>query len=129
MGKIYNKRGQNEIRRKLRSEMSKAEVLLWIQLKGKQICGYKFRRQFGVDIYSIDFYCPKLKLAIEVDGATHFSDEDIEKDKIRQRKIEEFGIKFLRFTNLDIYDSLSGVIDIIKEKIKEIEITFNKTTP
>jgi len=58
--------------------MTKAETLLWIELKGKNIEGLKFRRQYSIEAYVVDFYCPALKLAIEVDGATHVTDEEIE---------------------------------------------------
>lgn len=52
--------------------MLKAEVILWSRLKGKRLDGYKFRRQFSVAQFVVDFYCPRLKLAIEVDGDSHF---------------------------------------------------------
>ena len=51
--------------------MTKAEVLLWLQLKNRKMLGQRFLRQYGIDAYVVDFYCPKLKLAIEVDGESH----------------------------------------------------------
>jgi very-short-patch-repair endonuclease len=62
----------------------------------------------------IDFYCPQLKLAIEVDGDSHFSEKSEVCDKERQRFIESFKISFLRFTNKDIYDNLDEVLERIK---------------
>ena len=97
--------------------MPKAEVLLWQQLRGKQMNGFKFRRQFSVDKYILDFYCPQIKLAIEVDGDSHFSDEVIDSDLKRQKYIESLGIKFLRFTNHEIFDSLDGVFNKILENL------------
>ncbi len=130
MGKIFNSQKNTNKRKELRHNMTKAEVLLWIELKGRKVMGYKFRRQFGIDIYVVDFYCPELKLAIEVDGATHFTDEDIAYDKDRQERIEQLGVRFLRFTNLDIYDSLECVMEVIRNKIKEIETTpLLRSTP
>jgi len=117
---------ENEKRKKLRGEMTKAETLLWLQLKRKKICGCKFRRQFSVSSYILDFYCPELKLAIEVDGFTHLAEEEIEYDKLRQHEVENIGIQFLRFWNYEIYDDLYNVIDRIKTKVKELTV---KTTP
>ena len=117
MGKLFNNKNQNDLRRKLRNEMPKAEVLLWCELKGKKLNGFKFRRQYGIGIYVVDFYCPKKKLAIEVDGPTHFSDAEIEYDKRRQAEMEQLGTKFIRFTNNDIYDSLDYVIEKILEEL------------
>lgn len=73
----------------------------------------KFIRQFGVGPFVLDFYCPKLKLAIEIDGDSHFVERAEEYDKRRQQFIERFSIKFLRFTNGDIYENLDGVIEEI----------------
>jgi len=64
------------------------------------------------------FFCSAHRLAIEVDGATHVTDEEIEYDRFRQNEIEKLGIRFLRFTNLEIYEDLGRVIETIKENIK-----------
>ena len=71
MGRIFNRRDQNNKRQTLRNSMSQAEIILWEYLKGKKLKNLKFRRQFSADRYVIDFYCPKKKLAIEVDGDSH----------------------------------------------------------
>ena len=113
MGILYNRQSRNELRRRLRHEMPKAEVILWHYLKGKQINSHKFRRQFGIGPYVVDFYCAKLKLAIEIDGDLHFSEDAQQYDFDRQKYIEEFNIKFLRFTNDDVYTNLDGVIRAI----------------
>jgi very-short-patch-repair endonuclease len=80
----YNKKSQTARRRALRHSMSKAEVILWDKLSRKQMHGYKFRRQYGVDQYILDFYCPRLKLAIEIDGDSHFVTGAEDYDKERQ---------------------------------------------
>ena len=68
MIRIYNlKKGQTR-RKYFRKNMPKSEVILWSKLKNKQMLGERFLRQYGVDQYVLDFYCPRLKLAIEVDG-------------------------------------------------------------
>ena len=117
----YNKNSQTELRRFLRKHLSKAEAVLLQDLSRKQMIGYKFRRQYGVDRYVIDFYCPELKLAIEVDGDTHFQDEAVEYDRLRQEYIEAFGIQFMRVTNNDVLHNLNGVLRSIEDKIHEIE--------
>jgi len=100
--------------------MPKAEVLLWIQLKGKKMQGYKFRRQYGVGPYVLDFYCPELKLAIEIDGDSHFQAGAEEYDRDRQALIEKLGIRFLRFTNSDVYESLNGVLEKVAHAVQRI---------
>jgi very-short-patch-repair endonuclease len=120
MGKIFNRPNENEKRKKLRREMTKAETLLWIRIKDKQICGCKFRRQYSIASYIVDFYCTKVKLAIELDGQTHLTDEEIAYDKHRQQVIETLGIQFLRFWNDEVYDDLFNVLEKIKAKVKEL---------
>ncbi len=105
-----NPKDTKELRRHLRNNMPQAEVILWSKLKGKQLLGYKIRRQYGVGKYVIDFYCPKLKIGIEVDGPSHYTPEGIEYDKERGGFIRKEGIKLLRITNTEIYGNLDGVI-------------------
>ncbi|MEO8210188.1 MAG: endonuclease domain-containing protein [bacterium] len=100
--------------------MPSAEIILWDRLKGRQIKGMKFRRQFGVGRYAIDFYCPEIKLAIEVDGDTHDSPDEIEYDKSRQSEIENFKIVFLRIKNEEVFKNIDEVILKIENKINEL---------
>lgn len=115
--KIFNRRSEKIKRQYLRNRATDAEQILWYYLQGKQLAGYKFRRQYSIGKYVVDFYCPKLRLAIEIDGDTHFEKKVIEGDKRRQKFIELFGIQFLRFTNSDIYESINEVIEKILEFI------------
>ncbi len=108
---LFNNSKLKTLRQKLRNESPQAEIILWSQLKSGQLKGLKFIRQYGVGSYVVDFYCPKLKLAIEVDGDSHFKKGAEEYDKKRQKFIEQFNIKFLRVTNTDIYENLDGVIE------------------
>jgi very-short-patch-repair endonuclease len=126
MAEHYNKSTMKQRRRTLRKNLSKAEVILWSKLSHKQMHGYKFRRQYGVDQYVLDFYCPRLKLAIEVDGDSHFMPGAEEQDKMRQEYIEAFGIRFLRFTNPDVCENLDGVCQMIFNKVEEIKIVEGK---
>ena len=93
--------------------MPKAEAILWQRLKGRQLLGYKFRRQYSVGSYVLDFYCPKLKLGIEIDGDSHFQATVQEYDRQRQDFIESLGIKVLRSLNTDIYENLDEVFESI----------------
>jgi very-short-patch-repair endonuclease len=126
MTKIYNRTVEKNNRKILRKNMPKAEVILWSRLKGKRLDGYKFRRQFSVAQFVVDFYCPRLKLAIEVDGDSHFSEGSELSDKARQDFIESFGISFLRFTNKEIYGNLDEVLSKIEDFIQKKPIMRNR---
>ncbi len=116
MIKIFNKKTELIKRRLLRNSMPLPEVILWSRLKNKQLGGYKFRKQYSVGRYVVDFYCSALKLAIEIDGDSHFIDSVEEYDRVRQNFIESFSIKFLRFTNLDIMNNLNNVLEQMIQK-------------
>ena len=90
-------------RKVLRSNMPLAEVILWSRLKGKQMEGYQFRRQYSIGHFVVDFYCPALRLAIELDGDSHYAGNEQLYDTERQKQIKAYGIEVLRFTNRDIY--------------------------
>jgi very-short-patch-repair endonuclease len=125
MGTLINRSKQTLTRKYLRNNSTEAEQLLWSKLKGSQVLDFKFRRQQGVGSYILDFYCPEARLAIEIDGETHVRPDEIEYDKTRQHEIEELGIHFLRFTNRDVYNNLSGVLLMISEKLRAL----SKPTP
>ena len=124
----FNKKKEQEKRRYFRKNMPKSEVLLWTRLKKRQMHGERFLRQYGVDQYILDFYCPRLKLAIEVDGDSHYMPGAEDQDKARQEYIESFGIGFLRFTNEDVYTNIDGVCQIVYDKIEEIKIVEEKSS-
>ena len=120
--RVYNRIETKAKRRDLRKNMTKAESVLWRKIKGKQLFGIKFRRQFSIGKYIVDFYCPRYKLAIEVDGDSHYWNEEAKVyDRQRQTYIESFGIRFLRFPNAEIYQNMDGVLLAIEKKIEEIE--------
>ena len=113
MTQFFNKTSEKEKRRILRNNMPSAEGLVWSRLRNSQVLGYKFRRQYSVGPYVIDFFCPALKLAVEIDGDSHFVTDAIENDERRQAFIELFGIHFLRFTNNEVNRELEAVIEKI----------------
>jgi very-short-patch-repair endonuclease len=114
--KIYNKPELKERRRELRKNQTNEEKLLWQHLRKKQLNGIKFYRQYSIDYYIADFYAPKLKLAIELDGAHHFTDSGKEYDEIRAEIINNYQIEILRFPNREILHDIDKVIERIKEK-------------
>lgn len=116
MGRIYNHADQTTLRNDLRYHATTVEKLLWQYLKNNQL-GVKFRRQFGVGRYVLDFYCPELKLAIEIDGPVHDSLEARERDHQRQIEIESVGIRFLRFPADDVFYDLDQVLEVIKKAL------------
>ena len=118
MTRHYNKKKETGKRRKLRKSQTYAERIMWIHLRNRQTLGYKFRRQYSVDQYVLDFYCPELKLAIELDGEVHDLEDQKEYDIVRQKYIEEFGISFLRFTNEEFLGNPNKTFHIIEKQIK-----------
>lgn len=116
-----NPKRTKKLRQHLRTNMTEAEVMLWSRLKGKQLLGYKVRRQYGVGRYVIDFYCPKLKLGIEVDGESHFTPKGKIHDKERNNFITNEGIKLIRIINTEIYENLDGVIELLAQKFQKCE--------
>lgn len=113
MTEFFNRSSEKDLRRRLRKEMPRAEVILWSRLRRGQLRGHRFRRQYSIGPYSVDFYCAQARLAIELDGDTHFTPEAKQSDARRQQYIESFGIRVLRFTNVELYDNLDGVIEAI----------------
>ena len=111
---IHNERDQKLLRQSLRNNATPAEAILWRALKGKQVDGLKFRRQFGVGPYVLDFYCPELRLGIELDGGVHQTSYTHEYDEMRTRFLKENRIRVLRFENEVVYNNIQGIIEAIK---------------
>jgi very-short-patch-repair endonuclease len=125
MPTIYNKKSIKKIRQHLRKNMPSPEVYLWNRIKSRQIFNIKFRRQYSIGNYIVDFYSPELKLAIELDGNSHFTDEAIEHDLNRTNYLENFGIKVVRYFNNDILNNIEGVYADLLNTIKEIQTPLN----
>lgn len=112
-----NKPNLKFYRKQLRKNMPAPEVILWQKIRNNQI-GAKFRRQFSVGNYILDFYAPKIKLGIEIDGESHFFDKEKQvKDNIRDEFLNKQGIKVLRFLNTEIMTNLKGCLTKILEII------------
>jgi very-short-patch-repair endonuclease len=85
-------------------------------LRGKQL-GVKFRRQHDIGHYIVDFYCPERQLVIELDGESHFTNDEQAYDQIRDAYLQGLGLRVLRFTNVQVVENLEGVYDIIKQAV------------
>ncbi len=110
--KPYNK-NLKPVSRDLRNNMTEAEKLLWSKLRGKQILGLQFYRQKPILNYIVDFYCPAANLIIECDGSQHFTDEELEADRIRDEALAQFGSKVLRFDNGQVMGRIDDVANVI----------------
>ena len=86
-------------------------------MRRKQILGYDFDRQRPIDRFVVDFYCKDLKLAIEIDGISHAGDEAQTKDRERQARLEELGVRFLRFADDEVRENADGVLESIRQWI------------
>ena len=102
MTRIFNKKSQTQKRRILWQRTPAPESELWSLIRNRKISGQKFKRQFSIGRYVLDFYCPAIRLAIEIDGEYHQSNDMKDYDLDRQQSIESLGIKFLRFSNKEI---------------------------
>lgn len=117
MAIIKNHPDLKNLRRHLRKNLTKPEQLLWAVLRGGQLNGYKFRRQYGVGRFVLDFYCVQKKLGIEIDGDTHFTLAEELYDQKRSDFLKLFGINIIRFTNLDVRDNIEGVVAVILDNL------------
>jgi len=122
----FNDKSLKQTRKALRKNMTDAEIVLWSHLKGKQLYGHKFRRQYSIEKYIVDFYCPKLRLAIEVDGSQHNSEKNFKLDEKRTIFLSEQNITVIRFWNHEVLQNTDDVLNEILYKCKELE---NLPTP
>jgi very-short-patch-repair endonuclease len=99
--------------RYLRNNMTEAEKMLWQKLGRKQLKGHPFYRQKIIGTYIVDFYCPKVNLVIEADGGQHYTDIGKTMDSIREETLTKMGIRIVRFSDRDVFENMSGVIEEI----------------
>jgi len=127
---MLNPKRTKKTRQYLRNNMTKWEVRLWNDLKGKKMFGFKIRRQYGIDNYIIDFYCPKLKLAIELHGEVHYYSNKMESDIRKDQHLAEAGIKLIRLKNEDLAEDYESIVIYLEDKFKnrarELNISINE---
>ena len=90
--------------------------MLWSKLRARQVHDLKFYRQFSVGPYILDFFCPEIKLAVELDGGQHAEDENKEYDEMRTDYLKGTGIVVLRFWNNEAIQNIEGVLQVIEER-------------
>ena len=115
-----NRVEQKEARRELRTFGTMYEASFWKLLSNRQVEGVRFRRQFSVGPYILDFYAPELKLAIELDGYYHQTEDGLRHDYYRDAFLKSSGITLLRFENEYVFRSQSIVLDVLREEIKRL---------
>lgn len=119
MKHIFNDSSQTEKRRKLRRNATQSERIIWQILRNRGLEGRKFRRQVSVEYFVLDFYCPELKLAIEIDGYTHDTEEAKKYDARRQMIIESYGVRFLRIRDEEVHENIESVVNKIKSEVRK----------
>jgi very-short-patch-repair endonuclease len=105
--------------RALRKNQTNAENLLWQLLRGRRFCGYKFRRQYPLGGYILDFYCHEAGLAVELDGGGHNEDEQRLYDEERTKVLEGAHVCVVRFWNDDVLNSLEDVLEELYAQLKK----------
>jgi len=105
-------------RRRLRKKMTAAEVALWLMIKNRQLDGERFLRQFSIGHYVVDFYCHKYKLAIELDGEGHYTEEGEARDARRTEFLNSVGVRVLRFENFEVFQYPGRTLDEIRKYLK-----------
>ena len=98
----------------LRSQGTKSEIILWNQLKGSQVNGFRFIRQKPIGDYIVDFYCKEVGLVIELDGISHQYNEVMDLDERKQSYLESIGLKVIRFEDEDVIRDLPNVMRVIE---------------
>ena len=109
---FYNKNLKGNART-LRKNMTDVERLLWSRIRRKQLKDYQFYRQKIIGDYIVDFYCPKTRLIIELDGGQHYGEEEMRKTKKRDVYLNNVGLKILRFSDREVFENLNGVLERI----------------
>ena len=99
--------------RELRRALTPAERILWKRLRDRRFGQWKFRRQYECDLFVLDFYCPSRKLVVEVDGPVHADPDQAIQDDLRTERLAAHGYRVVRFTNEEVFDDLSTVLERI----------------
>jgi very-short-patch-repair endonuclease len=98
--------------------MTEAERLIWSKIRRKQIGDLQFYRQKNIGHYIVDFYCPKGKLIVEIDGGQHYDGEGMKKDQEGGRYLQMLGFTVLRFSDIDVLKNIDGVVERILDHLK-----------
>ena len=124
----YNRK-LRERSQQLRKNMTAAETFLWSKIRIKQVKGHWFYRQKPVGEYIADFYCPRAKLVVEVDGGQHFTEETASNDRVRDEYMWSLGLTVLRFSNSEVLKNTDSVAETIYELLGKISYKIPLTPP
>ena len=102
----------------MRRDMTPAEQLLWQHLRGDQFMGLRFRRQYRIGNYIVDFFCPAFGLAVELDGDSH--SERPEYDRARTDELARFGTHVVRFDNTDVFEHTDAVLSELQKRVERL---------
>jgi very-short-patch-repair endonuclease len=106
--------------RAMRKKPTDAEAKLWSVLRFRQLDGHRFRRQRPVAGYIVDFYCPSRRLAIELDGGQHADEAQAEYDRIRTERLNEAGIRVVRYSDHDVLRDTDWVVEEILRQLEKV---------
>jgi very-short-patch-repair endonuclease len=106
-----------ERRKALRNNPTEAEKIFWGHVRNRQFCGLRFFRQYSCGPYILDFYCPNIKLAVEIDGGQHNDEEIRNYDEARSDYLRAHGIEVIRFWNNHVVRDMDGVLSLLVEKV------------
>ena len=117
--RTHNLKSKKRFRRQLRNNAAPAERKLWSMLRKRQVKGRRFRRQYSIGPYIVDFYCPEEQLVVEVDGAVH--DDPVRRvyDNERAGYLQEEGLRIVRVSNDDVFNQPDVVVDAIAYYFRE----------
>jgi very-short-patch-repair endonuclease len=104
--------------RGLRKNLTDSERVLWSRVRGKQVLGVQFYRQKPIGDYLVDFYAPKAKLVIEIDGSQHLEEDAVRKDRFRDKYLGEAGLRVIRFNSRQVLEETEAVLEVIYQTIK-----------
>ena len=104
----------------MRNFPTEAERRLWFVLRKHGLCGVKFRRQTSIGIFIVDFYCPAIRLAVEVDGSQHYTKTGLALDRERTAYLTARGVRLARVTNADVYWRMESVIEYLTNIVDEL---------
>ena len=105
--------------RQLRTNMTDGEQMIWARLRRKQLLGVQFYRQKPIGRYIVDFFAPKAKLVVEVDGSQHFVGDHAIRDTQRDTYLSNLGLLVLRFNNLQVLRETDAVVEVIWSRLLE----------
>ena len=105
--------------RQLRKNLTDSEKALWSRLRNKQLLGIQFYRQKPIGEHIVDFFAPRVKLVVEVDGSQHTPGDHVQKDRFRDGYLASLGLKVLRFNSREVLKESDAVVEAIYRMIAD----------